>query len=1168
MVGHRFWRWISFLLVLGCVASLPLAAQKITGDIEGNVTDTTGAVLPNVTVTAQSADTGLSRAATTSGRGAFRIPDLPIGTYKVTAATQGFKTEVQTVQIQAGALSHADFKLAVGERTETVEVEGAAPLVDLSPNNNNYVDSAKIENVPLNGRDFNSLLAITPGVQRAPGGGFLAISIDGSRTTSNNYFIDGLYNNDRYYGDSAINQTGIVGIPAVTFPPEAIEELSVQGTPSAEFGVKGGAPILLNMKSGTNAWHGSGTWVNHNGLGDATNWFANHTADCSQPGACQPTNIHNNQFNGTIGGPIIKDKAFFFLYYDGQRYKSLSVSSRAVPSTAAVQSALADIASKGLTVDPVGQALLNYFPTSSTINPLTGNGVFIASTPTTASDNSFGTKFDFKINNNNSIAFRYIFGDSLQSAPPYAGLPAAGAQPDLFNSVAPSRAQMAGISWTSNFDNNKILESRLGYTRFSQILGPNNKIDPKSLGLDTGPLSPADFGVPYVYLYHLGYGGYIGGVQGYPIVTTPDATWDWSEHFSWVKGNHTIKIGGNFQRAYTNSIRNFARTGLAEGYFSYYAPIANVPYYSVQSDVEQLLLGKADLADRSFGDTHRHITQNSVGFYAQDDWKIKPRLTINYGLRYEINGTMRDKNNLEANFIPGRGLVKVGNGISGIYNVDYGDFGPHAGFAWDVRGTGKLVVRAGYSLSYDVPNFGAFAAPYSFARARAGVFTEPNLGFANISNLSDVANGGGSLQDPTQTNYVLGQGCYDPAAHVGDYICFDSALAGPLYGANPAGTPPFNAFSVVTNFKTPHYHNFNLTVQEELFHNNVLTLTYAGQRGGNLLIFHDLNASPLGTIDPNTGSPCVGSACDPFRPLHGVIVDQNGNDLLRHVIQATNAGQSQYDSLQVSYNQRQFHGLDTQYNLTWSKCFDYNSVNRGGAGDYPQLNNTNPAGSTALATTNFADSRGLCDHDVTLNFNIGGVYAFPSIPHLGERIGKGWQLSTIVTALSGRPFTPLLGGSDNSGQGLVGSSIRASYDGSPIRYNTRNPDQYVVETYSDGVTTDPCGRSGLGTPVSPFYIPCPGTVGNARRNILRGPGLAQWDMSLIKNTKITEQLNVELRWEVYNVLNRGNFYYFPNNTLGSSDFGTITKTSDVAAGNPVIAQGGPRNMNFSIKFTF
>src|SRR5205807_10474107 len=291
------------------------------------------------------------------------------------------------------------------------------------------------------------------------------------------------------------------------------------------------------------------------------------------------------------------------------------------------------------------------------------------------------------------------------------------------------------------------------------------------------------------------HGGYIGGVQGYPIVTRPDQTWDWSEHFSWIKGNHTIRLGGNFQRAYTNSTRNFARSGLTAGYFAYYAqsygghpcvPNKADPNNLVPCDVEELLLGKADFASRSFGDTHRHITQNSVGFYAQDDWKVKPRLTLNYGLRYEINGTMRDTKNKEANFIPGRGLVQVGQGISGIHAVDYKDFGPHLGFAWDIFGNGRMALRGGYSLTFDVANFGALAAPYGFAQARAGVFTEPNLGFFQISNASTVgagtadgvdADGNPSIFfDPTDPAAA----CYDPVAHTGDYVCFNSATHGPL----------------------------------------------------------------------------------------------------------------------------------------------------------------------------------------------------------------------------------------------------------------------------------------------------------------------------------------------------------------------------------------------------
>lgn len=1144
--------FLVFAALLLICFNLPIVAQTITGTISGDVTDASGAVVAGATISVQNLGTNDRRTATTTKSGSFDVPDLAIGKYRVTATAEGFKTVVQTAEVVTGAVTRAEFKLQVGQRAETVEVEGSAPLVDLSPDNNNYVDSEKIENVPINGRDFNSLLAITPGVQRDPGGGFLAISINGSRTTSNNYFIDGMYNNDRYYGDSAINQTGILGIPAVTFPPEAIEELSVQETPSAEFGVKGGAPILLSMKSGTNTWHGGTTWINHSGLGDADNYFANASGNCSGAGECRPTIIHNNQFHANIGGPIVKDKAFFFLFYEGQRNKSEAVKTRTVPTQLAVDAAKADIAANGLTIDPVGQTLLNYFPIDTnpadqnpcdhTVSGCFDTGTYTQHTPSSASNNEFGVKFDYKVNSANTISVRYIFGDSFQNGPPFAGLPPTSTLPqNLFNSIAPSRAQMAGVSWTSNFGSNKILESRLGYTRFSQLIDINNKVDPKSLGVDTGPLGAADFGIPYVYMYHLGYGGYIGGVQGYPLSTRPDATYDWSEHFSWVKGNHTIKLGGNFQRATTNSIRNDARTGLTVGYFSPYASV--VPgyygYQSVQNDVEQLLLGKADLADRSFGDTHRHITQNSVGFYAQDSWKIKPRLTLSYGLRYEINGTLRDKNNNEAIFDPVRGFLKVGTDISGIHNVDYKDFGPHAGVAWDIFGNGKTALRAGYSLSYDVANFAALASPYSFAHAHTGVFTQESLGFFNVSNGSDVGSGSESSPLPPTTS----TSCYDPVARVGDYICFDAATNGSLFSATPV--PPFNAFAVVQNFRTPRYHNFNVSIQRELFRNNVLTVGYSGQRGRDLIIYYDMNASPIGSLNAAGTAVCSSeSDCDSSRPLFGTFPD------IRHVIAATNEGTSKYDSMQVSYNQRGWHGIDTEYNLTWSKCFDLNSSNRGGQGNYPQVNNDNPVGSTALAHPNFQDGHGLCDHDVRLNFNVAGVYELPKIRPLGSFIGSGWQLSTIYTALSGHPFSVFKnGGSDPSGQGLSGTSLRASFNGDPVVIHSRSATNYVSNS---------------------FTAPTAGTVGDTPRDFLIGPGLSQWDVTLAKNTKIGERLNVQLRWEVYNVLNRANFSRFSlqNGLNSGAAFGSLTETPDVAAGNPVIAQGGPRNMNLGLKITF
>ncbi len=359
---------------------------------------------------------------------------------------------------------------------------------------------------------------------------------------------------------------------------------------------------------------------------------------------------------------------------------------------------------------------------------------------------------------------------------------------------------------------------------------------------------------------------------------------------------------------------------------------------------------------------------------------------------------------------------------------------------------------------------------------------------------------------------------------------------------------------MVQDFKTPRAHNYSLSIQQEIARNNVLTVGYSGQRGQDLAINRDLNASPLGSGGDDTDRP---------------FFNQFPN--LRHIVQTTNLGDSQYDSLQASYNQRDWHGLDTDYNFTWSKCFDESSFNRGGTGDYPQLQNP----------LSIADNRGLCDHDVRLNFNVSGVYSLPDDSSSGRASGQGMATQHH---LHRHQRTPLQRAAGRRRRSLGPGPVRQFHPGVMGWYagQVQHPESEPVrggECHSDGTAGvfDPCGRQNFDDtaanflsgdiPLSPFYIPCPGTVGNSRRNQLIGPGLAQWDMTLMKNTKITERLNLELRWEVYNILNRGNFYYFPDNTFGAS-FGTVTKTSDVASGNPVIAQGGPRNMNFSLKFTF
>ena len=1113
---HRH-RPIAFLLVLLAITAAPAMAQKFSGDIEGNVTDTSGAALPGASVAVRSAATGAIRNTTTSDIGAYRVPNLDVGTYEVTIAATGFQTQVRNVEVTANGVISLDITMQIGEATEKVTVTAQAPLVDLSVNENSTLENERIESIPLDGRDYNSLVALTPGVQRVPGGGFLSININGTRATSQNNLIDGLYNNDRFYGQPVIGQTGVLGVPATLIPMEALQEVNVQETPSAQFAVKGGAPVNLVLKSGTNDWHGSALFLRHTSFADADNYFS------KSAGPCQPlcsTPFRNMQGTATIGGPIIKDKTFFFGYYDGQGYSAIIPHLGQVPTPSQVAQAMSAIATAGLSPTVAGQNLLAFFPAPTNLT----TGLISVRIPAVANMTNFGIIIDQKIGQNNTLTGRYIFGDSTQSSPPTETAstvvqPAASFNAALFNSVAPTRGQLIGLSETWTINANESLESRLGLARFSQIIKTNNSIDPKSLGIDTGPIpATQDLGMPYVHLAAFSsIGG--GGALNYPIVTRPDQTIDWSEHFTWVRGNHTIAIGGNFQHAYTNFSHDQARAQLS---------------ISTDTDpvdeIEELLLGQVDSASRYFGNTHRHFTQNTFGLYGQDEWKVRPRLTLTLGLRYDINGVVHEQANLASNFLPDMGLVQVGHGINSLYNLDPLNFGPRLGFAWDVFGKGRTAIRGGYTLSYDTPEIATFALPFLFFNNNPGAFLQPNLGVTQQI-----------LTGSAVSSFVPGGSCVDPNTGApGDYVCIDNATTGPVFGSTPGGTPPFPAFSIVRNLKTPRYHQFNLGIQQEFWHNNVLTVSYSGQRGHDLIFPIDINALPLGC--GVTAVPCV----RPFASLAPNLSD---------IVQDTNYGWSQYDSLQTSFRQRNWHGINTQYNLTWSKCLDYNSSDRL---EEPQQNNP----------LDFRGQRGYCDSDVRLNFNTAGTYALPGIARLG-RVASGWQIGAVYTAESGRPFSVLLP-FDPSGQGLPFSAIRANWDGSPIHINPRQPANYVEETYTAPGQSDPCGdvSPAGGLPLSPFYFACPGTVGTSRRNQLIGPGLSQLDMDLIKDTTLTERISLQFRWEVYNVLNRANFGAVSNFLIPGGIFGQVTGTPDVSLGNPVLGQGAARNMDFVLKLIF
>src|SRR5215475_11058322 len=332
----------ALILVLGWALSLP--AQITTGEITGTVTDQSGAAVAGAAISAVCPDTNQTHTITSAGAGEYRLPDLPVCVYKVTVTLQGFKTTVRNVTVTLAQVTKSDFRLEVGRPAEVIMVEAVSPLVDFSSGVNNEVDTKAILDLPTEGRDFKSILALTPGVQRTPGGGFLDVSISGQRTTTNNYMIDGMPNNDRFYGSEVVGQPGVLGVPASVLGNDSISEYTVQQLPTAENGVKGGAAINVNLKSGTNDLHGTAFYFGDYDWLNAKNFFSPDTLA-----------YHNHNYGGTVGGPIVKNRTFFFFAFEGQRNKALEPYDVLVPTQGDLAAALADFASP--LVNPYGLPL-------------------------------------------------------------------------------------------------------------------------------------------------------------------------------------------------------------------------------------------------------------------------------------------------------------------------------------------------------------------------------------------------------------------------------------------------------------------------------------------------------------------------------------------------------------------------------------------------------------------------------------------------------------------------------------------------------------------------------------------------------------------------------------------------------------------------------------------
>ena len=1104
------------LAALLLISGISAEAQTFRGTILGTVMDSSGLPVTGATVAVKNRETGLARTTQTSEDGSYTVTELPIGTYTVTISQSGFQTSVTSdVVVNVAGERRVDAALKPGQVSELVEVSGTElPQVETTTNEmGGVLTSQTIQDIPVNGRDYTKLIYLNPGVAGSPDqisdspGSFGEFSMNGARGRSNNYLLDGTDMNDGYRNDPAINEAGVFGTPATILPIDAVAEVRVISNFEPEYGRNAGAVVNIVTKSGTNTFHGTAAEYFRNSALDARNYFnpvknANGTPNPKAP-------FHNNQYGGSLGGPIIKDKTFFFVDYEGQQEPVGVVTLASVPTGSASDGSL----SPSDATNPVISQLLARHPWPA---PNLGGGTASVVSPSFNRLSSLIAKIDHSFNANNLLTGRYFFGDSVQSFP--LALTATGGQLPGFNTFTPTRVQLVSLSYVHTIGSNKVNELRFGWNRFAEGFFPQDQgFQPSSIGLNTGP---SDSGLPIILVSGVAQLGATSSVPRHRV----DSNSQVLDNFSWKINKHDLKFGVDFHR-----------TSIQQYFNKYFR--GRLKFASVSD----FLAGNVDSGFQYFGDSTRHTFENNFGFYIQDSYRITPRLTLNYGMRWDYFGVIGEKNNLMSNITsvsPATGtgtftLTQVGQpGLSSLYNPDRKNFAPRASLAWDVTGRGKTVLRAGYGIFFD-----SFSQDMALGHLPYAPFFDPGPAYNNIGPAPILSTGavGGTI--------VSGSPVFAPTTTC-DFEC--------------------DVFGFDRNIKTPYMENYNLNIQQQIGSKAVLQVGYVGSQGHRLWRFFDLgqpSAAAINAADVACG--CINDFGSAARPLAG-----NPYGAF-YVLQENSSGKSNYNSLQASFRVNGWHGITSIVNYVWSKSLDNSSD-----GEDFEPNAAQPNDSTQ-PNLEYGPSNFNVPHRFTWIFG----YDLPRMDGSMQKLRNGWGMNSSVTLQSGQPFQFNYNFQDDfsgSGNGFDRPDVVG-----PIVYHPHDPSNYVDLsafaipcTINVAVATGTAADCAIG---SRHY-------GNLGRNALHGPTFKQWDLAIYKNTAITERLKMQLRAEFFNVLNHPNFAnpFLPafiadpgvngfgvsgNREVGLGGY-PIVATGDVGIGNPFLGGGGPRGIQLAAKFTF
>lgn len=1108
---------------LGLVLAGPLWAQIETGSIVGTVRDQSGATVPKATITVTNKATSVSVTTTTNHAGEYQVVSLAPGTYQVKAEARGFSSEVtDNVELHVQSRPSIDFSLKVGEVSQVVEVQSSTPLLQTQTADvGGVVESQQINDLPLNGRRYADLALLTAGVQKLPNADTANAAPDRFSSNGNlelqNYFsLDGVDNNS---GSTNLQEGSV---QTVQPPPDALQEFKVQTrTYSSEFGTSAGAVVNATVKSGSNQLHGD-LWefVRNNKL-DANSFFNN--ASGTPIG-----HFSQNQFGGTIGGPIRRDRTFFFGdFQDLTSRKATSVQST-VPTPLMKQGNFVELSSP-LTpspvagqggcvaasviapncIDPVAQKLVALFPDPNIPTAVASEGkpgsfsnapnyLFQYSIPNDTY--SFDTRIDETLNTRNQIFGRYSYYHVSRQDPPWTKDPVAGNGD--FATQYRIHGQSLALSWSDTLSNSMLNELRLGFNRDFAHSDPIGLTLGKSLasqfGLNGVPVSPNAAGIPPINISGL---VRLGSSPWRPQFQIAQV-WQVIDGLSWLKGNHSLKFGYELHHQSDNflDIRSPQGEINSDGIYT-------------GSGLADFLLGSIDsIRFTTPLVVHNYVKGNS--WYAQDTWRVKPNLTVNYGLRYELFSPVLNHQNQVSNFSPANGgsIVSTPSNASGWYarsliHPDRNDFAPRLGFSY--HPLNRLVLRGGFGIFYQHTN-----------RIGSESMEELNPPFLIDASVGQPA--------PNTPVFLLKNGF--PAGDFTPAVVDLTSLQ--IRAQDP-------------NQRTGYVEQASFGPEFQLSPDMVLDLTYVGnwarkmnrlrdanqgivsgfaKSGCPIVTFPYANLNTTTTVDTTTAGGCQLSGNHAFLEL------------------ATNDGTTDYDGLLVSLRRKYSHGLGFGIDYTWSHNIA-NFVDNLTGNAEPQ----NSFNYSAERSDSILDVRHRFVGNVIWALPIGQGGRILADGGRASRFLGGWQFNSIITLQTGNPFTVTdFGATFSENLTNTQGTIYANCIGNPFQGATGDRHKYIV------------GGPGFFINPAAFSAPAPGQFGTCAPRSIHGPGIQNVDLSLFKSFPITESKRLEFRSEFFNALNRANFDLPASDIVFSGPaFGQVSST-----------RLDPREIQFALKLYF